>query len=214
MDADIVTLVKRKLFDEALAALAAGANPEAKKARGESALLWAAIHHRTDVARALLEAGAHPSPRTTGKRAAGIGVGGVTPLHIAAADGDLGLIDVLVRGGAAVDVQDALGNTPLVLPGFRGDPVNVVSGLTRTAPGSQRRDDCGGGSDCRRYRCSQRHPSSLEHFAAWSLGSRALIAPSTYIIRPPPSATGDAGRIRRIPTFGGADLSPKGPSGT
>jgi ankyrin repeat protein len=128
MEADIVTLVKRKRFDEALAALAAGADPEPKKARGETALLWAVIHHRPDVARALLEAGADPSPRTTGKRAAGIGVGAVTPLHMAASDGDVGLIDVLVRGGATVDARDALGNTPLVLGAMRGH-LDVVRSL-------------------------------------------------------------------------------------
>ena len=51
---------------------------------------------------------------------------------------------------------------PLEFPGFRGDPVTGVSGLIRTAPGSRRRDDCGGGFDCRSYRCSRRRPSSLD----------------------------------------------------
>jgi len=125
---DLVTLVKRKRFDEALAALSAGSNPEPKKPRGESALLWAVIHHRADVAQALILAGVDPSPRTTGKRAAGIGVGGVTPLHIAASNGDVESIEVLVRGRAVVDAHDALGNTPLVLGAMRGD-LKVVQAL-------------------------------------------------------------------------------------
>src|ERR1044072_2594850 len=120
MDADLVTLIKKRRFDEALAALAAGADPESRKAPGESALLWSVIHHRADIASALLAAGAHPSPRTNGKRAAGLGVGGATPLHIAASDGELGLVEILLRGGATVDARDALGNTPLVLATMGG----------------------------------------------------------------------------------------------
>ena len=58
MDLDVVTLVKRKRFDEALAALAAGSNPEPKKPRGETAFLWAVIHRRLAVACALILAGA------------------------------------------------------------------------------------------------------------------------------------------------------------
>jgi uncharacterized protein len=128
MDPHIVTLVKRKRFDEALAALAAGTDPQPKKARGETALLWAVIHHGADVALALLKADADPSPRTTGKRAAGIGVGAVTPLHIAASDGDVRLIELLVRGGATIDARDALGNTPLVLGAMNGH-LDVVRSL-------------------------------------------------------------------------------------
>lgn len=131
MDADIVTLVKRKRFEEALAALAAGADPEPKKKRGETALLWAVIHQRADVALALLKAGANPSPRTTGKWAAGLGVGAVTPLHMAASNGNIELVDILIRGGATVDARDALGNTPLLMGAMNGH-LDVVRSLLAT----------------------------------------------------------------------------------
>jgi len=58
------------------------------------------------VVQALLDAGA--SPRDAGP-------GGQTPLHLAAADGHVGVIRALVARGAVIDAQDAQGQTPLSL---------------------------------------------------------------------------------------------------
>ena len=58
------------------------------------------------VVQLLLAAGA--SPRDTGP-------GGQTALHLAAADGHLGVIRILAARGADLDARDAQGQTPLSL---------------------------------------------------------------------------------------------------
>jgi transposase len=54
---------------------------------------------------------------------------------------------------------DSWAHLSVEFPGFGGHPVTAVSEPLRTALGSRRLGDCGGGPDCRSYRCSRRHRS-------------------------------------------------------
>ena len=69
-------------------------------------LMWAAAFGRTDAVRALLEAGAAPSGRSTfGGPSHGEGV---TPLHLAAQGGHLDAIRLLLEAGADPTLRDSL----------------------------------------------------------------------------------------------------------
>jgi ankyrin repeat protein len=82
-----------------------GARLEADVYRG-TALAWAAASRRPAAVTRLLALGADPSGRTT--------FGGpehgraVTPLHLAAQNGDLAVIDALLEGGADPTVEDGI----------------------------------------------------------------------------------------------------------
>ena len=64
---------------------------------------------------------------------------------------------VELSDGYEVELTEA--EAQVEFPGFGGYPVTAVSEPLRTALGSRRLGDCGGGSDCRSYRCSRRHRS-------------------------------------------------------
>jgi ankyrin repeat protein len=85
--------------------VARGARVEADVYRG-TALAWAAASGRAAAATRLVALGADPSGRTT--------FGGpehgqaVTPLHLAAQNGDLAVIDALLAGGADPTIEDGI----------------------------------------------------------------------------------------------------------
>ena len=62
---------------------------------------------------ALLAAGAHPNPRTTGKQAPGNSASGASPLHFATNAERTSILKQLLAAGAEVDAADAVGTTPL-----------------------------------------------------------------------------------------------------
>ncbi|MEZ5288361.1 MAG: ankyrin repeat domain-containing protein [Vicinamibacterales bacterium] len=122
------------------ALLARGASPSAhERARRQSALMWAVSRRHTDVARALVEAGADLGARTVARtvsvmldrgpgreaktsmqHGAQVQQGGFTALHFAAQSGDAGSAALLADAGAPLDDRAADGNTPLVLAAFSG----------------------------------------------------------------------------------------------
>jgi ankyrin repeat protein len=125
---DLVTAVKRRLFDQALQLIEDGADVNAPGRRGETALLWAVIHAQQPLVSRLLAAGAEATPRTRGKRGPGNGAAGATPLHFATNPGHLELLRILLAAGAVVDAEDAVGLTPLAAAAAVGS-VDAVDAL-------------------------------------------------------------------------------------
>ena len=109
---ELVAAVRRR-SKKALDLIRSGVDVNVPSARGETALLWAVIHGDDDLVAALLAAGAHPNPRTRGKRGPGNGAAGGTPLHFATNPGRTGILKQLLAAGAVVDAADAVGMTPL-----------------------------------------------------------------------------------------------------
>lgn len=92
--------------------VAAGAQVDAKeRARGQTALMWAAAERHAAVARVLLDKGA------------GVDLGsasGFTPLMFAARSGDLETVRLLVDRGANVNAEAGDGTSPLLVATVRG----------------------------------------------------------------------------------------------
>ncbi|MCB1500646.1 MAG: ankyrin repeat domain-containing protein [Bauldia sp.] len=92
--------------------LAGGANPSARdRLYGDTALHFAALAGRVEVARLLLARGADIN---TGANM------GETPLHYAALYNHRKMIAFLIEGGANIDAADGTGLTPLQYAGKRG----------------------------------------------------------------------------------------------
>ena len=100
---------------------------------GRSAVHWAAMRGHAGVIRILLESGFSPDTPETGTRH--------TPLHKAAAFGELGAVNALIEGGADVNVVDLSPWTPFDWARNRGhqEIADVIesAGGTSTPP-SQR----------------------------------------------------------------------------
>jgi len=100
--------------------LDAGANTEAKDDfRGATALLFAAEQNHADVVSLLAIHGANLNARTNtvineGRRGPSAPVGGLTAMMLAAREGGLDTVKVLVEQGALVNKQSAEGHTALL----------------------------------------------------------------------------------------------------
>ena len=110
---DLVAAVKRRSLRRALELISEGADVNLAGPRGETALLWAVIHGDHQLVEAILAAGGHPTPRTSGKRAPGNGAARATPLHFATNPDRLAILQSLLTAGAEVEAEDAVGLTPL-----------------------------------------------------------------------------------------------------
>jgi ankyrin repeat protein len=76
---------------------------DARNSRGETALMYAALHGELDVARLLLRRGAQ------------VNMSGWTPLHYAAIGGRTEMITLLLEHHAYIDSPSANGTTPLMM---------------------------------------------------------------------------------------------------
>src|SRR5215471_15803732 len=74
---------------------------------GSTALHWAAFRDDLETARALLKAGADVNPKTR--------LGEMTPLFIAAKNGNSEMIELLLGAGAGANSAGSNGTTPLML---------------------------------------------------------------------------------------------------
>jgi ankyrin repeat protein len=90
------------------------ADVNASEGDGFTALHWAAYNDDVELTKILLKAGAASEPRTR--------LEGVTPLILAADNGDATLIDALLAGGAKPDTANDNGTTPLMQAAAAGDP--------------------------------------------------------------------------------------------
>ena len=87
--------------DEVRALVKMGANPNARAAFGETALMMAAQAGHIDIALALLEAGADFNAADS--------KGGVTPLFMASQNGHRGIVSLLLAAGADVNTSHRKG---------------------------------------------------------------------------------------------------------
>ena len=88
-------------------------------------VMEATRRQNTRVLALFLENGADPSPKCTG---------GFTPLHVAAANGDVEVVDLLVLGKADVDAKDdKIGGTPLHVAATAGYAAIMLSLLRARA---------------------------------------------------------------------------------
>jgi len=87
---------------------------------GSTALHWAAYRNDTEIAGLLVEAGANVRATTR--------LGGLTPLLLAAKDGNAGVIELLLEAGGDANFTDANGTTPLMYSAASGssDAVRIL----------------------------------------------------------------------------------------
>ena len=104
----------------------AGANVNAQEQlRGQSALMWAAVHHRPAMIRLLIAHGANPDLRsfptgfkryvTSEPRAQYRPHGGMAAAHFAGREGCAACMRALLEGGADPDIGDYKAITPLII---------------------------------------------------------------------------------------------------
>jgi ankyrin repeat protein len=101
------------------ALLKEGADVNAARGDGMSALHWAAERGNAEIASVLLYAGANASAVTR--------IGQYTPLHVAARSGSPGVVELLLKAGAAVDALAVpSGATPLHLAASSGNAAVIT----------------------------------------------------------------------------------------
>ncbi len=100
--------------------LDAGAEVNAPRGDGMTALHWAAVHGNAEIARLLLEAGAEPEAATR--------LGAHRPLHVASREGNAEIVALLVEAGADAGALTETGATPLHFAAAAGS-VDAVRAL-------------------------------------------------------------------------------------
>jgi len=88
------------------------ADVNAAQGDGNTALHWAAYRDDLDMAQALVKAGASLKAATR--------IGNMTPLFLAAKNGNAAMIDLFVKAGASVNAANDNGTTPLMLAAAAG----------------------------------------------------------------------------------------------
>lgn len=149
-DAALLRAAEANDTDAALAALRAGADPDAADVDGTRALHWAAHHEDVELARRLLREGADPNvPNLYGALA----------MQEAAAQGNAEMIRVLLRGGADADSRNAEGQTALMAVARTGrlEPARV---LIEAGANVNARENWGG-QTALMWAVVQRHPEMV-----------------------------------------------------
>ena len=112
----------------------AGLDPnQSSGPRSYSLLHNAAASGNYGFARAMLECGANPSPKSSNQ---------ATPIHMAARNGEEFLANLLLESGAGVNDQDAKGQTPLHLAVRKGNS-SMAKFLIRKGADADQEDRCG-----------------------------------------------------------------------
>ena len=134
---DLFEASQLRTASEVKAALAAGADPNARKRGGDTPLHLAAIwNDNPSVITALIEGGADPGARVRLKRR--------TPLHLAARFNDNpSVIAALIEGGADPGARDDDGETPLHAAAELNNNLSVIAALIEGGANPGARDDDG-----------------------------------------------------------------------
>ena len=123
-DPSLVDAVAAQDADAVEALLAGGADVNARRPDGATALTWAAHWDDLALAARLLEAGADADAADDH---------GVTPLERAAENASLAMVELLLDGGADADAARTSGLTPLMTAARTGDAAIVEALLDRGA---------------------------------------------------------------------------------
>ena len=110
-DADLAAMIRAGDRDAALAAIAAGADVNAKQGDGSTPLHWAVYKVDHELTRALVKAGADPDVRSQL---------GALPLAEAANLADAELVSILLKARADPNLANQDGQTPLMLAARTG----------------------------------------------------------------------------------------------
>ncbi|MXW65923.1 MAG: hypothetical protein F4Z72_02760 [Gemmatimonadales bacterium] len=121
-DAPVADAAMRGDLDAVRSLLAAGEDVNAARGDGMTALHWAAMKGRPDVADVLIEAGAALD--------AGTRLGGHTPLHVASRAAHAPLVEALLAAGADADAATSTGATALHFAAAAGSP-GAIEALVR-----------------------------------------------------------------------------------
>ena len=131
---DLFMVVSRGTAPEVSAAMAAGADPNARAESGKTPLHWAARDDEPSVVAARMEGGADPKAR---------GARGMTPLHLAAwKNPEPSVVAALIAGGADPNARGPHGMTPLHYAARDNEP-SVVAALIEGGADPSARDGRG-----------------------------------------------------------------------
>jgi len=109
----------------AVRSLLKSANVNSAQGDGMTALHWAAYRNDSEIAQALIQAGANVKASTR--------LQGLTPIFIAAKGGYAGILDLLLKAGVDANSVNATGSTPLMLAAASGNTDAVKILLDRGA---------------------------------------------------------------------------------
>ena len=127
--------VSRGTALEVSAAIAAGADPNARTESGKTPLHYAARDNEPSVVAARMEGGADPKAR---------GARGMTPLHLAAwKNPEPSVVAALIAGGADPNARGPHGMTPLHLAAWKNPEPSVVAALIEGGADPSARDGRG-----------------------------------------------------------------------
>ena len=133
---DLFAAAKGGTASEASAAIAVGADPNARDVRGRTPFHWAVVNPEPSVIAALIEAGADPNARDDAR--------GRTPLHLAAAvNPKPSVVGALIEGGADVDARDGNDRTPLHWAEGGNPKLSVVAALIAAGADPNARTESG-----------------------------------------------------------------------
>lgn len=130
LNAKLLNAIQNHEVEVALEMIAAGAKPDGRSKRGIPALILAASRKQVTVVEALLEKGADVNIRATDSEK---GIEQFTALHIAAANGHVEILQILLDHKAFVNAQDKSGLTPLMAASEMGNNVAVILLLDKGA---------------------------------------------------------------------------------
>ena len=132
---DLFMVVSRGTAPEVSAAIAAGADPNARGDAGGTPLHGAAFgNSKPSVVAVLIEAGADVDARTES---------GKTPFHYAARDNEPSVVATLMEGGADPNARTESGMTPLHLAAWKNPEPSVVAALIEGGADPSARDGRG-----------------------------------------------------------------------
>lgn len=107
----------------ALKAIRSGADPDVRNKRRIPAIVLAASRKQVEIVEALIDQGADVNSRAND---ASKGIAQITPLHVAAANGNADILRLLLTNGALVNAQEKTGLTPLMSAAELGNIVNII----------------------------------------------------------------------------------------